>query len=255
MPYIIFFAEHYALANTYAQQVMLHRVNVPTIHGFQCPTVQQDAEQNAILKTILFSPWRCTDPMQCGSVLMYKNLLSDNSSALQSDDGDAPQLSAATSPPSSSSRPSSSSSGDAPQLAERATALRRSYTFKRAWTLRHSEILVLAARADCRCDAAKKRLVLADTTAFAELKEPKGDIDRGEEILQVFRLFCLRRLQRTLPTTGARLVLAFLDVCCRAHPEQCSIAEFSANICRDDHSYLGWLFMFVRIAPVITIKK
>ena len=74
--------------------------------------------------------------------------------------------------------------------------------------------------------------MLADTTAFAELKEPKGDIDKGEEILQVFRLFCLRLLQRSLPTSGARLVLAFMDVCCRAHPEQCSIAEFSANMCR-----------------------
>ena len=44
-PHTIFFEEHYALAKTYAQQVMLHRVDVPTILGFQCPSAQRDAEQ------------------------------------------------------------------------------------------------------------------------------------------------------------------------------------------------------------------
>ena len=28
-------------------------------------------------------------------------------------------------------------------------------------------------------------------------------------------------------------MLAFLDIPCKAHPEQCSIAEFAAYICRD----------------------
>ena len=57
---IFFFEEHYALARTYAQEVMLTQVDIPTIHGFQCPTVQQDAEEHALLKNLLFSPWRCT---------------------------------------------------------------------------------------------------------------------------------------------------------------------------------------------------
>ena len=188
---------------------MLTRVDIPTIHGFQCPTVQQDAEENALLKNHLFSPWRCTDPMQCGSVRVYQKLLPDNSCGLQGD------------------------VGDAAQLAEPAATLRRSFTFKKAWKLRYSEIQVLAGRADCRCDWARKKLVLADTTAFAQLLEPKADIEHGEQMMEIMRLFCRRHLRRSLPSNGARLVLAFMDITCKAHPEQCSIAELAAYICRD----------------------
>ena len=75
---IFFFEEHYVLAAQYAQKVMLHQVSVPAINGFQCPTVEQDAEQNALLKSILFSHWRCTDAQTCGSVSKFRSLLSNN---------------------------------------------------------------------------------------------------------------------------------------------------------------------------------
>ena len=107
--------------------------------GFQCPTVEQDAEQNALLKAILFTPWSCTNPMTCGNVITYKSLLSNGTHQ------DANLASAG--------------SGGAPQPA-------CSHTFKRAWKLRSAEIHVLADRALCRCMAARKRLVLADTTLF-----------------------------------------------------------------------------------------
>ena len=141
--------------------------------------------------------------MHCGSVRVHQKLLSENTCALQGDAGGAPQLAAGTSPPPSSSRPSSSSSGDAPQLAEPAAARRRSCMFKRAWQLRHRCIQVLAGRADCRCDCDQKKLVLADTTAFAQLVEPKAEIEHGEEMVGVFRLFCRRNLRRSLPSHGA----------------------------------------------------
>ena len=57
LPTIFFFEPHYALSASYAQEVVLHNIHVPTIDGFQCPTVEQDAEQNALLKAILFTPW------------------------------------------------------------------------------------------------------------------------------------------------------------------------------------------------------
>ena len=56
-PTIFFFEPHYALAKSYAQELILNNISVPTIDGFQCPTVEQDAEQNALLKAILFTPW------------------------------------------------------------------------------------------------------------------------------------------------------------------------------------------------------
>ena len=123
---IFLFEKHYALFITYAQEVVLHNVHVPTIDGFQCPTIEQDAEQNALLKTILFTPWSCTDPMTCGNVITYKSLLSN---------GSHPDA--------------AGSDGASPHTA-------CSYTFQRAWKLRSAEIHVLADRAQCRCMAARQ---------------------------------------------------------------------------------------------------
>ena len=133
-----FFEMHYALANSYVQEVVVHNAHVPTIDGFQCPTVTQDAEQNASSKAIIFTPWSCTNPEDCGSVTNFEHFLSN---------GDASQL-AASSPSSSECVPRASQSA---------------YTFRQAWLLRRSEILTLAGRAACRCTAARKSLVLADT--------------------------------------------------------------------------------------------
>ncbi len=67
---------HYVLARSYSQDVVLHTMSVPTIDGFQCPTVHQDAEQNALLKALLLMPFSCNDPMMCCSVMNFRNCLS-----------------------------------------------------------------------------------------------------------------------------------------------------------------------------------
>ena len=74
---VFFFEPHYALAKSYVQEVQLNSFCVPTIDGFQCPTVLQDPEQNALLKALLFTPFACTDPMACGNVLNFRNTLSN----------------------------------------------------------------------------------------------------------------------------------------------------------------------------------
>ena len=83
------FDSHYALANTYVQVVMLCRTDVPTIDGFQCPTWQQDAEQNALLKHILFTPWMCDGALNCGSVHKFSHMLSNCSCTREMDAKDA----------------------------------------------------------------------------------------------------------------------------------------------------------------------
>ena len=201
-PTVFFFEPHYALSHQYVQEVILHNEHVPTIDGFQCPTVEQDAEQNALCKSILFTPWACTNPMTCGNVLTYSGLLSD---------GTHPE-------------------SGAPQPAPPPTC---AYTFQRAWKLRSSEILTLAERADCRCMAARKRLVLADTTLFADMKEPKALIEESEEVRRILTMLFSRRLRRTPPGHALRIILVFMDLPCRWHPEQCTVAEFAAYSCRD----------------------
>ena len=196
-PTFFCFEPHYALSRSYVQEVMLHTIAVPTIDGFQCPTVEQDAEQNALFKSIFFTPWSCTNPMTCGHVSMYQGHLSNGND----------------------------SEGGTPQSA-------RAYTFERAWKLRCSEILVLAHRAQCRCMAARKRLVLADTTLFADMKEPK-DKSEADEVRKVLRMIYLMRLRRTPPFQGIRIILAFLALPCKWHEEQCTVAEFTAYWSRD----------------------
>jgi len=53
IPNVIPFEPHYALARAYAQEVR-HDFAIPRIHGYQCPTLAQDPEGNAMMKAILF---------------------------------------------------------------------------------------------------------------------------------------------------------------------------------------------------------
>ena len=210
-PNIFPFEQHYGLFNTYVQQVVFN-VHVPTIDGFQCPTVERDAEQNALLKSLLFTPWVCTDPLNCGSVRNFGHFLSNGSNPT---DGDDPQ-------PAASSSSSSAACG-----------LHRAYTLQRAWRLRRSELHVLADRAEARRAAARKWLVIADTTIFAEQKEPLTEIAAGEERKSLLSEFCCQHLRRTMPAQGMRLILAHLGLPSKWHDEQCTLAEFCAYVGRD----------------------
>ena len=215
-PTIFRFEPHYALARSYVQEVVLHNIHAPTIDGFQCPTVEQDCEQNALLKAILFTPWSCTDPMKCGSVVNYAGLLSNNEhpdstaaatsecAASSSRRRGASRPAAASSGSRGASQPAAASSGSdgASRLALTSPSSRKPrqyiHTIQRAWVLRRSEIHVLAGRADCRCYAARKKLVLADTTTFADLKEAtpsevtlkEHTIDDGEQVKELLMTYC-----------------------------------------------------------------
>jgi hypothetical protein len=124
----------------------------------------------------------------------------------------------------------------------------RKHTFERAWRLRCSEIHVLAARADSRCDASRKKLVLADTTLFATLKEPQAKIQEGDEIKNVLGTYACRVLRRTMPFQATRTILAFSGRLCSWHEEQCTLAEFCAYIARDVISH-------IELAAEARIKK
>ena len=80
--------------------------------------------------------------------------------------------------------------------------------------------------------AARKRLVLADTTLFADMKEPKDKIE-ADEVTNVLRMIYLMRLRRTPPFQGIRIILAILACPCKWHEEQCTVAECTAYWSRD----------------------
>ena len=109
----------------------------------------------------------------------------------------------------------------------------RKFTFERAWRLRCAELHVQAQRADDRCDAARKRLVLADTILFAALKEPAKSIETGEEMKKVLRAVIASTLRRTMPAQALRQILAFCDQPHAWHDEQCTLIEFCAYIAVD----------------------
>ena len=206
------FEGHYAMASYYTQEVLLHHMSVPTIDGFQLPTWEQDPEQNSLLKSILFTPWHCQDPLTCGNCNRFAHMLSDN--------------------------------GASQSVATRDYK----YTFARAWRLRSSEISVLAKRARCRCSASRKKLVLADTTLFATLKEPPQLIQEGDEIKTLLDRYTRRVLRRTMPLHATRKILAYStstvlgnecnSIICSWHEEQCTLAEFCSHIAQDVLSHM-----------------
>ena len=191
-PRLFKFEEHYPLAGNYMQEALLHRMNVPTIDGFQCPTWEQDPEQNSLLKSLLFTPWQCQDPMSCGSCNRFKHMLSNNTCSAGSFHGD------------SASQPVDTSDGDSASQPVDTSGYK--HTFERAWRLRCSEIHVLAVRADSRCHASRKKLVLADTTLFATLKEPQRPIQEGDEIKTFLGRYTCRLLRRTMPFQALSLI-------------------------------------------------
>ena len=82
--------------------------------------------------------------------------------------------------------------------------VQRPFTFERAWRLRCAEIHVLAGRADSRSRHARKRLVLADTTLFSEVKEPRADVEKGELVfLSLAQLYDVLYKTFNLPTFDA----------------------------------------------------
>ena len=226
------FEEHYAMARTYVQEVVLNQINIPTIDGFGCPTFEQDPEQNSLLKSILFSPWACKDPMQCGSTCVYSGLLRQGPRR-PAQNGSASQRAAQS--------VHGSGGGGASQPATGGGARQPvdgKYTFQRGWRLRCSEIGVLAARADRRCHAARKKLVLADVTLFSESKEPHGEIEHSKEIMSALGDWCRTATRRRLSSYALRLIMELLGVVCDQHPEQCTLAEFSAYVVRDVVSHV-----------------
>ena len=89
---------------------------------------------------------------------------------------------------------------------------------------------------------------MADTTLFANIKEPKSEIEGGEEVKNLLMTFFTTRLQRSAPSHGVRTILSFLGIPCTWHDEQCTLAELSAYIARD-------VMAHVELAAEARVKK
>ena len=89
---------------------------------------------------------------------------------------------------------------------------------------------------------------MADTILFAQNKGQVADIQKGEAAKVSMRTFCRKRLQRTMPTHGMRLILAFADMKSKWHDEQCTLAEFSAYVARD-------VIAHIELAAEARVKK
>jgi hypothetical protein len=205
------FDKHYPLSKSHIQVVRVS-IGVPVIEGFQCPSWEQDAEQNSLLKHVLFTPWYCDDAMDCGSHRKFERCFSN---------GDAIPLAADRAdevpPP--------------PSLAG-VRLRRRRYTLARGWCQRKVQILIEAERAEARQQAAQKYLTLADTTLWCDTKAEKEALDEAKE-------WCMCGLQwaRTLGGTIAleplRRTLAFAGLAFRYHAEQCTLSEYASFVARD----------------------
>ena len=84
--------------------------------------------------------------------------------------------------------------------------------------------------------------MLADTTLFAECKEPLLDIEIGEEVKDALRFLCAQRPQRTTAKHAVCVILAFLGMSCKPHKqapqEQRTLAAISAYVVRDSIAHV-----------------
>ena len=83
-----------------------------------------------------------------------------------------------------------------------------------------------AQGADAKYDAANKFLVLADTTLFFEIEEPKEELERGIQLIRDVRA-CSSTCRR-IPLRALQQLLAFSGLACPYHAEQGSLAEYCA---------------------------
>lgn len=95
---------------------------------------------------------------------------------------------------------------------------------------------------------ARKKLVLADVTLFAERKEPLAEIETGEDAKDTVADWCRTATRRRIPSHAIRAILRFLGLPCAAHPEQCTLAEFCAYVVRD-------VMAHVELAAEARVKK
>jgi len=207
------FDEHYALYKSHIQVVRV-TVAVPVVEGFQCPSWEQDAEQNALLKHILFTPWKCDGAMDCGSHRKFETLLSNGDAIpLAADRGD-----------------------DVPPPPQVAGVRRRRprYTLARGWCKRKVQILIEAERAEARQQAAQKYMTLADTTFWCD-----GPTAKEKKAVEEAKDWCMCGLQWARQLGGKvaleplRRTLAFAGLHFRYHDEQCTLSEYVSFVSRD----------------------
>lgn len=70
--HVVFFDPHYKLFRTYVQRLNFYCA-VPRLVGPQIPTMDQDLETNALIKAVLFCPYRCQGI--CTDCSIYNSLL------------------------------------------------------------------------------------------------------------------------------------------------------------------------------------
>ena len=208
------FEPHYALAGRFGQELRV-KMAIPRLCNFRCPSVFEDSEANALSKGLLFRPVNCPGPGFCNHVQRFFPLLG------LSPQGHETPLPGGT------------------------------VSFEAAWKVENARIQRLASKADELENAARRILVLQDTTLQKvwTTAEPEQHSFQAQER----RLFLKElTLAFRLPERTAQHVAAFLcvfdaqpdHICefgpksrCKQlhwghHDEQCTVEEFMSQLAR-----------------------
>ena len=208
------FESHYPLASRYGQQIRA-TMAIPRLCNFKCPSMAENEEENAMMKSLLLTPVACPGRGWCHHVCRFNPAL-----------GMAPTPAASLA---SCGKPS----------------------FRQGWRARWHEIETEAAVADQKEQAAGKLLVLKDTTSFKAWLPPARE-QRLQPVIK-FRT-CLQDVMQTRSCGdhAMRSLASFVCVrqlhdaehCCQDRPsdcqslhwghhsEQCSLSEFMCHLAR-----------------------
>ena len=125
------FEQHYVLASRFGQQIR-SQAAVPRLCNFNCPSEQQNAEENALMKSLLLVPIRCPGQGFCHHVCRFNPLLGLEGT---------------------------------PDVMQRGRMTQRA-SFLKAWRVHWRKIRQAAQEADELEQSAGKLLVLKDTVLF-----------------------------------------------------------------------------------------
>ena len=201
------FDMHYALASTYAQEIR-YKMAVPRLCNFNCPSLLQNPEENAMMKSLLLTQSCCTGTNRChhvGRFFPHLGFAADESPDVLRENF---------------------------KKNRKEQRCKLKIGFQRAWKTHLVRMQQLAAQASKREDSAQKILVLHDTTLFKTWL-PDGPLHAIQKDLECVKVRdCVKEQLRVLRLPDRAIKLILTNLCCHCIAER---HGQNAHICSSLH--------------------
>ena len=209
--HIFYFDEHYELADHYCQQILQGVEEIPRLVCAQCPSVMEnDGEQHAAFKAMLFTPVRCPGPGACADPMMYAGLfMQTHGDVAQAADGGVTQPAKAR------------------------------WSAKPGWKATLADLRVSARRGRCQSDEAQRLPVLFDTPLCKTWRNGNDKI-RGISYIEAMCMQVLMAKHNQILSSALNMLCRHLGTTTGPHPQQLSLEDFLAIKANEMNTHLDF---------------